>query len=59
MFTHNYELEYEYQSMGLKCVMSLTLSPPGKRKRNETQKERKFKSQQRIGKVMLTVFWDS
>jgi hypothetical protein len=39
--------------------MSLTISPLGKRKRNETQKEGKLKSQQRTGKMMMTVYWDS
>jgi len=59
MYTHNYELEDKFQSMRLKCVMSLTISPLGKRKRNETQNEKKLKFQQRTGKVMVTVYWDS
>jgi hypothetical protein len=59
MYTHNYELEDKFQSMRLKRVMSLTISPLGKRKRNETQKEGKLKSQQRTGKMVVTVYWDS
>jgi hypothetical protein len=40
-------------------MMPLTISPLGKRKRNETQKEGKLKYQQRTGKMMMmTVYWD-